>query len=162
MPTSITCRLVHHVFALSFALLAANAAVMQPLGLHELSARGECKRDLETVTTFTEKLFTGNAKLTYAISGTGAAYSTCRIVNHYAGTEHPCTDFTVLMAVLAYSADYFMLDEWIGVVGIDYILLKVLSLGLRIIPEVRGIGEEYEDVNVCGSLQQIAHDELKL
>ncbi|KAK0613270.1 hypothetical protein B0T14DRAFT_569339 [Immersiella caudata] len=49
-----------------------------------------------------------------------------------------------------------------ALVGVNYILLKVLSLGLRIIPEVRGFGEEYEDVGVCGSLQQIAHDELKL
>lgn len=69
-----------------------------------ISPQGECRRDLETVTSFTETLFTGNAKLTYAISGTGAAYSTCKIVNHYANTEHPCTWLSALLASLLAAA----------------------------------------------------------
>jgi len=33
---------------------------------------------------------------------------------------------------------------------------------LRIIPELQGFRENYEDVGICGSLNQIAHDELKI
>jgi hypothetical protein len=61
----------------------------------------------------------------------------------------------------AYDADYFALDQWIGAVGIDYILVKLIGVGIRIIPELRGFGEEYENVNICGDMTTPIHDELK-
>lgn len=48
------------------------------------------------------------------------------------------------------SGEYFLAG------GLDHIA----SFGLRIIPELQGFGNEYEDVNACGDLRGIAHDEL--
>jgi len=41
--------------------------------------------------------------------------------------------------------------------GIDHLV----TFGLRIIPEIDGFGEEYEDVNICGDLTGRALDELR-
>lgn len=49
-------------------------------------------------------------------------------------------------------------DEYIFTGGIDHLF----TFGMRIIPESLGFGEEYEDVNICGNLAPIAHDELKI
>jgi len=52
------------------------------------------------------------------------------------------------------------LEEWIGYVRINYIMLRLLSVGLRIIPELTGFGENYEDVGICGDINKVIHDEL--
>ena len=49
-------------------------------------------------------------------------------------------------------SDYYGLDQWIGTVGISYIVTGIMGTSLRIIPEVNSFGVEYEDVAVCGSL----------
>lgn len=49
-------------------------------------------------------------------------------------------------------------DEYIFTGGIDHLF----TFGMRIIPESLGFGEDYEDVNICGDLAPIAHDELKI
>jgi hypothetical protein len=54
-------------------------------------------------------------------------------------------------------ADNDNMDEYILAGGIDH----VYDLGLRIISEIQGFGEEYEDVNICGDLSTRAHDELR-
>ncbi|KAI1843298.1 hypothetical protein JX265_007772 [Neoarthrinium moseri] len=58
----------------------------------------------------------------------------------------------------AVRADNDRIDEYIFTGGVDHIY----TFGMRIIAETGGFGEEYEDVNVCGDLRGIAHDELKL
>ena len=50
------------------------------------------------------------------------------------------------------ASDYYGLDQWIGTVGISYIVTSIMGTSLRIIPEVNSFGVEYEDVAVCGSL----------
>jgi hypothetical protein len=52
----------------------------------------------------------------------------------------------------SFRANVLWMDEWIGAIGIDYILLKLFGFGIRIISEVESFGENYEDVNVCGDL----------
>ncbi len=49
-------------------------------------------------------------------------------------------------------SDHYGLDQWIGTVGISYIVTGIMGTSLRIIPEVNSFGVEYEDVAVCGSL----------
>lgn len=49
-------------------------------------------------------------------------------------------------------------DEYIFTGGIDHLY----TFGMRIIPEIQGFGEDYEDVDICGDLAPIAHDELKV
>ncbi|KAK4206682.1 hypothetical protein QBC37DRAFT_434569 [Rhypophila decipiens] len=61
----------------------------------------------------------------------------------------------------AYSADYYGIGEYFPAMGIDYILVQLLGNGLRIIPELNGFGEGYEDVNACGDMSGPVHDELK-
>lgn len=61
----------------------------------------------------------------------------------------------------AYDADYFDIGEYFPAMGIDYILVKLLGNGLRIIPELNGFGENYEDVNSCGDMSGPVHDELR-
>ncbi|CAK7213173.1 hypothetical protein SBRCBS47491_001712 [Sporothrix bragantina] len=48
-------------------------------------------------------------------------------------------------------AENTAMDQWIGAVGIDYILLQALGVGFRIIAETNGFGEEYEDIGICGN-----------
>ncbi|CAK7237408.1 hypothetical protein SEUCBS140593_009950 [Sporothrix eucalyptigena] len=59
-----------------------------------------------------------------------------------------------------YDADYFLSDEWISAVGVDFILLQVMGVAIRIIAEVDEFGEEYEDVGICGDMVRAVHDEL--
>ncbi|OAA54583.1 hypothetical protein SPI_08829 [Niveomyces insectorum RCEF 264] len=61
----------------------------------------------------------------------------------------------------AYDSDYFLLDEWIGAIGVDYILLQAMGVAVRIIAELDGFGEEYEDVGICGDVSGAVHDELR-
>ncbi|CAK7207977.1 hypothetical protein SEUCBS139899_010811 [Sporothrix eucalyptigena] len=61
----------------------------------------------------------------------------------------------------AYDSDNFLLDQWIGAVGVDYILLQAMGVAIRIIPELAGFGEEYEDVGICGDMSGPTHDELR-
>ncbi|KAM7213554.1 hypothetical protein V8F06_011051 [Rhypophila decipiens] len=61
----------------------------------------------------------------------------------------------------AYDADYFGIGEYFPAMGIDYVLIKLLGNGLRIIPELDGFGENYEDVNACGDMSGPVHDELR-
>jgi hypothetical protein len=58
----------------------------------------------------------------------------------------------------AFRADNQNLDEYFLAGGID----QVYDFGLRIMSEIQGFGEEYEDVNICGDLGGRAHDELKV
>ncbi|KAK4236609.1 hypothetical protein C8A03DRAFT_16768 [Achaetomium macrosporum] len=60
----------------------------------------------------------------------------------------------------AHAADNDKLDEWIGAVGVDYILAQLLGMAIRIIPKPNGFTDEYEDVNVCGDMYGPIHDEL--
>ena len=61
----------------------------------------------------------------------------------------------------AIGGDNYALDQAVYAAGIDYILLKLIGVAIRIIPELRGFGEEYEDVNICGDMTQPIHDELR-
>lgn len=49
------------------------------------------------------------------------------------------------------------MSEYIATVAFD----GAYSMGIRIIPETDGFGENYEDVNLCGDLTGRAHDELR-
>lgn len=61
----------------------------------------------------------------------------------------------------AYGANYYALNEWIGVAGFRYILLRLLGTGIRIIPEpVAYWGDGYESVEVCGGLAGDVKKEL--
>ena len=60
----------------------------------------------------------------------------------------------------AWMAENLKMDQWIGAIGIDYILLWMLGLGLRIISEIDGFGEEYEDIGICGDMSGHIHDGL--
>ena len=60
----------------------------------------------------------------------------------------------------ASKADIEKMDEWIGAAGLDYIVLKLFGVAIRIIPELRGFGEEYESVDICGNMDGPIHDEL--
>lgn len=61
----------------------------------------------------------------------------------------------------AYDSDYFLLDQWIGAVGVDFILLQAMGVAIRIIPELAGFGEEYEDVAICGDMSGPTYDKLR-
>ncbi|CAK7225016.1 hypothetical protein SCUCBS95973_005717 [Sporothrix curviconia] len=62
---------------------------------------------------------------------------------------------------LAYDADFFLLDQYICAIGIDYILMQAMGVAIRIIPELTGFGEEYEDVDICGDVYTAIQDELR-
>jgi hypothetical protein len=49
------------------------------------------------------------------------------------------------------------IDEYIFTGGVD----RFYTFGMRIIAETNSFGEEFEDVNICGDLGGIAHDELR-
>lgn len=54
------------------------------------------------------------------------------------------------------NADQSM-SEYVATVAFD----GAYSMGIRIIPETDGFGDNYEDVNVCADLTGRAHDELR-
>lgn len=54
------------------------------------------------------------------------------------------------------NADQTM-SEYVATVAFD----GAYSMGIRIIPETDGFGDNYEDVNVCADLTGRAHDELR-
>ncbi|KAL1890885.1 hypothetical protein Sste5346_008026 [Sporothrix stenoceras] len=60
-----------------------------------------------------------------------------------------------------WEAENAAMDQWIGAIGIDYILLRALGLGVRIISEIDGFGEDYEDIGICGNMGDRIHDELR-
>jgi len=74
------------------------------------------------------------------------------------------TIYTVLADVVAadwaIKADYYRISEYFPIFTFPYIFLRLFGVGFRIIPEIRGFGNEYKDVNACGPLTGIVYDEL--
>ena len=99
-------------------------------------------------------------------NGAGFKYSWNRFVFNKSATGADINSLAVSIGQKisqdwAYDADYFELDQWIGAIGVDYILLKAMGVAVRIISELDGFGEEYEDVNICGDVSGAVHDELR-
>ncbi|KAK4141178.1 uncharacterized protein C8A04DRAFT_31276 [Dichotomopilus funicola] len=59
-----------------------------------------CVRDLTEITDFVQNNFNGKSQLSYTMWGGAMALNVCRLVNHNAGTEQPCTEVAAIVALV--------------------------------------------------------------
>jgi hypothetical protein len=89
--------------------LATAIAMNTPVSLRRdaIVARApECRRNVDSISTVvdTANNVNGDAAMTYGIVGFGLAWSTCRMINHYAHTGLMCLELPVVVGALTYGA----------------------------------------------------------
>ncbi|KAK5655236.1 hypothetical protein OQA88_5803 [Cercophora sp. LCS_1] len=93
-------------------LLVSATAISAPISLRRDTnaalAPRHCERDVETVATVVDAAnsVNGDAAKTWGVIGGTGTWSTCRQLNHHAGTNLLCTKIAALVAAITYGAVY--------------------------------------------------------